>query len=143
MRRALIAVTVMMMAGAGTSADRPEGHSFATRSVVHAKHGMVAAAHPLAVEIGLAVLRDGGSAVDAAIAVNAALAFMEPTSCGLGGDLFAMVWDPETETLHGLNGSGRAPAALTGRPAPPQFLVLLCWVSYCSCSSSIDFRVRL
>jgi gamma-glutamyltranspeptidase/glutathione hydrolase len=102
------------------AADRPEGHSFATRSVVHAEHGMVAAAHPLAVEIGLAVLKDGGSAVDAAIAVNAALAFMEPVSCGLGGDLFAMVWDPETETLHGLNGSGRAPVALVPEKIPAE-----------------------
>ena len=65
--------------GAAGAADRPEGHSFATHSVVHAQHGMVAAAHPLAVEIGLAVLKDEGSAVDAAIAVNAALALMEPT----------------------------------------------------------------
>jgi len=121
MRRCVILVTVvMMMTGVGTAADRPEGHSFATRSVVHAKHGMVAAAHPLAVEIGLAVLKDGGSAVDAAIAVNAALALMEPISCGLGGDIFAMVWDPETETLHGLNGSGRAPAALTPDKVPAE-----------------------
>jgi len=104
----------------GFAADRPEGHAFATRSVVHARHGMVAAAHPLAVEIGLAVLKDGGSAVDAAIAVNAALALMEPTSCGPGGDLFAMVWDPATETLHGLNGSGRAPAALTADKVPAE-----------------------
>jgi gamma-glutamyltranspeptidase/glutathione hydrolase len=109
----ILTIAVVVMTGLAGSADRPEGRSFATRSVVHAGHGMVAAAHPLAVEIGLAVLKDGGSAVDAAIAVNAALAFMEPVSCGLGGDLFAMVWDPETETLHGLNGSGRAPAALT------------------------------
>jgi gamma-glutamyltranspeptidase/glutathione hydrolase len=121
MRRALIvSVLVLLMASMSTSADRPEGRSFATRSVVHARHGMVAAAHPLAVEIGLAVLKQGGSAVDAAIAVNAALAFMEPTSCGLGGDLFAMVWDPSTETLHGLNGSGRAPAALTADKVPAQ-----------------------
>ena len=121
MRRVLILMTVvMMMTGAAGSVDRPEGNSFATRSVVHAKHGMVAAAHPLAVEIGVAVLKDGGSAVDAAIAVNAALAFMEPVSCGLGGDLFAIVWDPETETLHGLNGSGRAPAALTPDKVPAE-----------------------
>ncbi len=121
MRRGPILVMVVMMtAGVSTSADRPEGHSFATRSVVHAQHGMVAAAHPLAVEIGLDVLKDGGSAVDAAIAVNAALALMEPVSCGLGGDIFAMVWDPKTETLHGLNGSGRAPAALTPGKVPAE-----------------------
>ncbi len=121
MRRViLLAMAAILTSGVAGSADRPEGHSFATRSVVHAKHGMVAAAHPLAVEIGLAVLKDGGSAVDAAIAVNAALAFMEPVSCGLGGDLFAMVWDPKTETLHGLNGSGRAPQALTPDKVPAE-----------------------
>lgn len=121
MRRvALGLMTVIVVSGIAMAADRPAGHSFATRSVVHAQHGMVAAAHPLAVEIGLEVLRDGGSAVDAAIAVNAALALMEPVSCGLGGDLFAMVWDPETETLHGLNGSGRAPAALTADKVPAE-----------------------
>jgi gamma-glutamyltranspeptidase/glutathione hydrolase len=74
---------------------------------------MVGAAHPLAVQIGLDVLKAGGSAVDAAIATNAALGFLEPVSCGLGGDLFAMVWDPSSEKLYGLNASGRAPAALT------------------------------
>ena len=94
-------------------ADRPEGRYFATRSVTVARHGMVAAAHPLAVGIGVDVLKRGGSAVDAAIAVNAALALMEPMSCGLGGDLFAVVWDPTSARLYGFNGSGRAPLALT------------------------------
>jgi len=120
MRCVVIMAMAVMMTGPSFSADRPEGHSFATRSVVHAEHGMVAAAHPLAVQIGLDVLKDGGSAVDAAIAVNAALALMEPVSCGLGGDIFAMVWDPKTETLHGLNGSGRAPAALTADKVPAE-----------------------
>jgi gamma-glutamyltranspeptidase/glutathione hydrolase len=81
---------------------------------------MVAAAHPLAVQVGVDVLKRGGSAVDAAIAVNAALAFMEPVSCGLGGDLFAMVWDPKTNSLYGLNASGRAPAALTIERIPAE-----------------------
>jgi gamma-glutamyltranspeptidase/glutathione hydrolase len=80
---------------------------------------MVAAAHPLAVEIGLDVLKAGGSAVDAAIATNAALGFLEPTANGLGGDLFAMVWDPASGVLYGLNASGRAPAALTIDTVPP------------------------
>jgi gamma-glutamyltranspeptidase/glutathione hydrolase len=101
------------------AADRPEGRSFATRSVTLARHGIVAAAHPVAVQVGLEILRRGGSAVDAAIAVNAALSLMEPTSCGLGGDLFAMVWDPATGKLYGLNGSGRAPLALTLDKVPP------------------------
>ncbi|MEE4270301.1 MAG: gamma-glutamyltransferase family protein [Thermoanaerobaculales bacterium] len=119
-RTALVLMIALVSSGIAMAADRPVGHSFATRSVVHAQHGMVAAAHPLAVEIGLGVLKDGGSAVDAAIAVNAALGFMEPVSCGLGGDLFAMVWDPETETLRGLNASGRAPRALTADKVPAE-----------------------
>jgi gamma-glutamyltranspeptidase/glutathione hydrolase len=106
-------IGLMIVSSPATGGDRPEGLSFATRSVTVAEHGMVAAAQPLAVQIGIDVLKQGGSAVDAAIAVNAALALMEPVSCGLGGDLFALVWDPESETLYGLNGSGRAPAALT------------------------------
>jgi gamma-glutamyltranspeptidase/glutathione hydrolase len=113
------AVALTVAAGIGSAADRPEGHMFATRSVSVARHGMVAAAHPLAVQIGVDVLQAGGSAVDAAIAVNAALALMEPTSCGLGGDLFAMVWDPGEERLFGLNGSGRAPGALSRETVPP------------------------
>jgi len=120
MRRATLAVLVLLAAvPPAAAADRPEGRAFATRSVVHARHGMVAAAHPLAVMAGLEILRAGGSAVDAAIATNAALAFLEPTSCGLGGDLFAMVWDPATGRLYGLNASGGAPLALTAEKVPP------------------------
>jgi gamma-glutamyltranspeptidase/glutathione hydrolase len=74
---------------------------------------MVAAAQPLAVEAGLRALRDGGSAVDAALACNAVLAVVEPCSCGLGGDLFALLWDPGAEALAGLDASGRSPAAAT------------------------------
>ncbi len=113
MRRLAFLFLVLGFACLTFSADRPEGRAFATRSVTYARHGMVAAAHPLAVQIGLDVLKAGGSAVDAAIATNAALGFLEPVSCGLGGDLFAMVWDPSSEKLYGLNASGRAPAALT------------------------------
>jgi gamma-glutamyltranspeptidase/glutathione hydrolase len=92
---------------------------FATRSTVHARHGMVAAAHPLAVQIGVDLLQRGGSAVDAAIGVNAALGFLEPVSCGIGGDLFAIVWDAESRKLYGLNASGRAPLDLTAEKVPP------------------------
>jgi len=92
----------------------------ATRSVVWAPHGMVAAAQPLAAQAGLDLLKKGGSAVDAAIAVNACLGLMEPTACGLGGDLFALVWDPASRRLHGLNASGRAPFSLTADDVPPQ-----------------------
>jgi len=111
--RGLVAVAVVgWVGGPIAAADRPEGRPDATRSVVYARHGMVASAHPTATRVGVDVLRRGGSAVDAAIAVNAALAVLEPTSCGLGGDLFALVWDPASGELYGLNGSGRAPAAL-------------------------------
>ncbi len=96
-----------------TAADRVTGAGFATRSEVMAPHAMAATSHPLATQIALDVLKDGGSAVDAAIAANAALGLMEPTGNGIGGDLFAIVWDPKSKRLHGYNGSGRSPKALT------------------------------
>ena len=112
----LTAVVVALPVAAG---DRTSGRTFATRSVVYARHGMVAAMHPLAAQIGIDVLKKGGSAVDAAIAVNAALGFMEPVSCGIGGDLFALVWDAKTRKLHALVASGRAPLALTADKVTP------------------------
>ncbi len=90
--------------------DRLVGRPFATRAPVIAKNGMAATAHPLASQAAIEILRAGGSAVDAAIAANAVLGLMEPTGCGIGGDLFAIVWDPEEKALSGLNASGRAPA---------------------------------
>jgi len=95
------------------AADRVTGYAFATRSEVMAPHGMVATSQPLATQIGLDVLKHGGTAVDAAIAANAALGLMEPTGSGVGGDLFAIVWDQQSQKLHGYNGSGRSPQALT------------------------------
>src|SRR5436190_21976366 len=83
------------------------------RSVTVATHGMVAASHPLAAQIGLDVLKAGGNAIDAALATNAALGLMEPTSCGVGGDLYAIVWDAKTQKPYGLNASGRAPYRAT------------------------------
>jgi gamma-glutamyltranspeptidase/glutathione hydrolase len=93
--------------------DRITGSSFATRSEVLAQNGMVATSHPLATQIGLDILKKGGNAVDAAIAINAALGLMEPTGCGIGGDLFAIVWDGKTKKLYGLNASGRSPKTLS------------------------------
>lgn len=93
--------------------DRITGRPFATRSEVIARNGMAATSHPLATQIAVETLRRGGSAVDAAIAANAALALMEPVSCGIGGDLFAMVWDAKSGRLYGLNASGRSPRGLT------------------------------
>ena len=89
--------------------DRLTGKNFATRVEVIAKNGMVATSQPLATQIGLDILKKGGSAIDAAIAANAALGLMEPTGCGIGGDLFAIVWDAKTQKLYGLNASGRSP----------------------------------
>ena len=93
--------------------DRINGRAFATRSEVIATHGMAATSHPLATQIALDVLKAGGSATDAAIAANAALGLMEPTGNGLGGDLYAIVWDAKTKKLHGLNASGRSPLGLS------------------------------
>ncbi len=93
--------------------DRITGHNFATRSEVIAQNGMAATSHPLATQAALDILKAGGSAVDAAITANAVLGLMEPTGCGIGGDLFAIVWDAEEETLRGLNASGRSPQDLT------------------------------
>ncbi|GIX04401.1 MAG: gamma-glutamyltranspeptidase [Planctomycetaceae bacterium] len=93
--------------------DRPTGANFQSRSVVMARHGMVATSHPWAAQVGLDVLRRGGHAVDAAIAVNAMLGVVEPMSCGIGGDLFAIVYDARSQQVYGLNASGRSPRRLT------------------------------
>lgn len=93
--------------------DRPFGQAHASRSEVIAPHAMAATSQPLATQIALDILKQGGSAVDAAIAANAALGLMEPTGNGIGGDLFAIVWDAENKELTGLNASGRAPALAT------------------------------
>jgi gamma-glutamyltranspeptidase/glutathione hydrolase len=109
----VLAVAACTAASAAHAGDRITGASFATRSEVIATHGMVATSHPLATQVGLDVLKQGGTAIDAAIAANAALGLMEPVSNGVGGDLFAIVWDAKTKKLYGYNGSGRSPQGLT------------------------------
>ena len=89
--------------------DRIIGKDFATRSEVIATNGMAATSHPLATQTAIDVLKDGGNAIDAAIAANAVLGLVEPTGCGIGGDLFAIVWIEEDKKLYGLNSSGPAP----------------------------------
>src|SRR5262245_6231053 len=106
---------VMALTSLGFSAiagNRPVGLHFSTRSEILAPHAMACTAHPLATQTALEILKAGGSAVDAAIAANACLGLMEPTMNGVGGDLFAIVWDPATKKLHGLNASGRSPYTL-------------------------------
>jgi gamma-glutamyltranspeptidase/glutathione hydrolase len=105
--------TLLTIALLALPGDRITGRSFATRSEVIARNGMAATSQPLATQAALEILRANGSAVDAAIAANAMLALSEPTGCGLGGDLFAIVWDESTRKLAGLNACGRSPATLT------------------------------
>ncbi|MBI3834754.1 MAG: gamma-glutamyltransferase [Planctomycetes bacterium] len=93
--------------------DRSTGLPFSMRSEVVAREGMVCTSQPLATQVAIDILRQGGSAVDAAIAADATLGLMEPTGAGIGGDLFAIVWDAKTQKLHGLNASGRSPYGLT------------------------------
>ncbi len=93
--------------------DRVTGKAWATRSEVIAQNGMACTSHPLASQVAIDVLKKGGSAIDAAIAANACLGLMEPTGSGMGGDIFAIVWDAKTKQLYGLNGSGRSPKSLT------------------------------
>lgn len=93
--------------------DRVSGKAFATRSEVIAQNGMAATSQPLATQAALDILKQGGTAMDAAIAANAMLGLVEPHACGIGGDVFAIIWDAKTQQLYGFNGSGRAPAKLT------------------------------
>jgi gamma-glutamyltranspeptidase/glutathione hydrolase len=109
-------LATLLVTLAGQSADeRPPGQRLVPapyrsgRSVVMASQGMVATSHPLAAQVGLEILRKGGNAIDAAIATNAAIGLMQPMSCGIGGDLYAIVWEAKTQKMFGLNASGRSP----------------------------------
>ena len=113
MNKVLGFILLLTMTTSGYGYDRITGEKFASRSEVIGQNGMVATSHPLATQIGLDILKQGGTAVDAAIAANIALGLMEPTGNGIGGDLFAIVWDAKTKELHGLNASGPAPKNLS------------------------------
>jgi gamma-glutamyltranspeptidase/glutathione hydrolase len=93
--------------------DRPSGASFASRSPALGLNGAAGTAHPLATQTAIEMLKRGGSAVDAAVAANAVLGFVEPVSSGLGGDCFAFVWDPKAGKLAGMASSGRSPQLLS------------------------------
>lgn len=106
-------LTLVLCASPGWGYDRITGELFASRSEVMGQNGMAATSHPLATQIAVDILKQGGHAVDAAIAANAALGLMEPTGNGLGGDMFAIVWDQSAQELTGYNGSGRSPEDLS------------------------------
>jgi gamma-glutamyltranspeptidase / glutathione hydrolase len=112
--RPLVALAMFGLPLTAAAGDRNPPAAFKTgRSVTLAQNGIVATSHPLAAQIGLDVLKRGGNAVDAAIATSAAIGLLEPMSCGIGGDLFAIVWDAKTQKLYGLNANGRAPMKAT------------------------------
>jgi gamma-glutamyltranspeptidase/glutathione hydrolase len=111
--RLLVLLSCVLLHWSAYAQDRPSGKAFATRSEVLARNGMVATNHPLATQVGLDILQKGGTAIDAAIAANALLGFADPGMNGIGGDLFAIVWDAETRQLYGINGSGRSAQAMS------------------------------
>ena len=113
MRRFIVIVSLILHGGFTFAQDRLTGEPFTTRSEVIATHGMACTSQPLATQVALDILKSGGNAIDAAIAANAVLGLVEPTGNGVGGDIFAIVWDEETKKLYGLNGSGRSPRSLT------------------------------
>ena len=108
-----VVVLVVFTQSVALGEDRITGRTFATRSEVIARNAMAATSQPLATQVALDVMRRGGNAIDAAVAANATLGLMEPTGNGIGGDLFAIVWDAKTQKLYGLNASGRSPKSLT------------------------------
>ncbi|HLV02438.1 MAG TPA: gamma-glutamyltransferase family protein, partial [Acidobacteriota bacterium] len=103
----------LLLTSSLSGGDRPTGKPFATRSEVIARHGMAATSQPLATQVATDILKQGGNAIDAAIAANAVLGVVEPMMNGIGGDLFAIVWINSDQRLYGLNASGRSPASLT------------------------------
>ena len=113
MKKKILSLGLMALVMLTYSQDRITGKTFATRSEVIAQHSMACTSQPLATQVALDVLKAGGNAIDAAIAANAVLGLVEPTGNGIGGDLFAIVWDAKSEQLYGLNASGRSPKSLS------------------------------
>ena len=105
----LYILLILIISNPALGYDRITGLEFASRSEVIATNGMAATSHPLATQTAISILKAGGNAIDAAIAANAVLGLMEPTGCGIGGDLFAIVWSADDKKLYGLNSSGPAP----------------------------------
>jgi gamma-glutamyltranspeptidase/glutathione hydrolase len=112
MKHIFFSLSMAFLSAAAMAQDRITSLPFATRSEVIAQHGMACTSQPLATQVAVDILKEGGNAIDAAIAANAVLGLVEPTGNGIGGDLFAIVWDAETEQLYGLNASGRSPRSL-------------------------------
>ena len=113
MRQIALTISILFFTVIVFAQDRVTGLNFATRSEVIAQNGMACTSQPLATQAALDILKSGGNAIDAAIAANAVLGLVEPTGNGMGGDLFAIVWDAKTKKLYGLNASGRSPYDLT------------------------------
>jgi gamma-glutamyltranspeptidase/glutathione hydrolase len=112
-RSSLLLTTLLAFIASAPAASRQGAKGFATRSETIAPHAMACTSQPLVTQVALDILKQGGSATDAIIAANATIGLMEPTGNGIGGDLFAIVWDAPTQLLYGLNGSGRSPYSLT------------------------------
>ncbi|GAA4351996.1 gamma-glutamyltransferase [Kangiella taiwanensis] len=106
-------ISTVIVSASAQAADRVTGEMHATRSEVIAPHAMAATSQPLATQIALDIMKNGGNAIDAAIGANAALGLMEPTGSGIGGDLYAILWHEKTQRLYGLNASGRSPKGLS------------------------------
>jgi len=109
MKKIILIISSVLLGLIVFAQDRVTGLNFATRSEVIAQNGMACTSQPLATQAALDILKSGGNAIDAAIAANAVLGLVEPTGNGMGGDLFAIVWDAKTQKLYGLNASGRSP----------------------------------
>lgn len=113
MLRQALPFLILLFSCSAIAQDRISGPTDVTRSEVIAQNGMACTSQPLATQVAIDILKKGGTAIDAAIAANATLGLMEPTGCGIGGDLFAIVWDAERQQLYGINASGRSPQSLT------------------------------